>query len=167
METSIRYGVDSKAIRIHAKEKLPIHSNTHLQLHGELDTRLAAPTFLSAMLRQFYPDFSASVGVGVQYTRKDKIHYSVRGKKEFPVTTDGFFNFHIKGRYDVDQEFRQKKSIGAAEFSWIIYNFKKEQDVRLKVGYEILGKVPYMQIRENNWTFNADVNGKWNIRYDL
>lgn len=28
-------------------------------------------------------------------------------------------------------------------------------------------QVPYMQLRENNWTVNADVKGKWNIRYDL
>lgn len=30
-----------------------------------------------------------------------------------------------------------------------------------------LFQVPYLQIRENNWTFNADVNGRWNVRYDL
>ncbi|XP_011627523.1 outer envelope pore protein 21, chloroplastic isoform X2 [Amborella trichopoda] len=30
-----------------------------------------------------------------------------------------------------------------------------------------LTEVPYFQIRENNWTLNADGNGKWNVRYDL
>lgn len=28
-------------------------------------------------------------------------------------------------------------------------------------------QVPYLQIRENNWTLNADMNGKWNVRFDL
>lgn len=28
-------------------------------------------------------------------------------------------------------------------------------------------QVPYFQVRENNWTLNADANGKWNVRYDL
>jgi len=28
-------------------------------------------------------------------------------------------------------------------------------------------QVPYMQIRENNWTFNTNLKGKWNVRYDL
>lgn len=31
----------------------------------------------------------------------------------------------------------------------------------------LLFQVPYFQVRENNWTFNADINGKWNVRYDL
>ncbi|KAL3514888.1 hypothetical protein ACH5RR_027605 [Cinchona calisaya] len=167
METSIRYGGDSKALRIHAKEKLPIDSNTRLQVQGELDTRLGAPTYFTAMIRHFDPQVSASLGLGLKYNRQDKVHYTVRAKKTFPVTANGFFNFHIKGHCDVDQEFRQRKPSGAAEFSWIIFNFKKDQDVRLKVGFEVFDKVPYMQIRENNWTINADINGKWNLRYDL
>lgn len=85
----------------------------------------------------------------------------------YAVTSNEKINFHVKGRCEVDPEFRQKKYGGAAEFTWIIPDFKKEQDVRLKVGYEIFDKVPYMQIRENNWTLNANVNGKWNVRYDL
>ena len=32
METSLRYGGDSKALRIHAKEKFPIDSNTFFQV---------------------------------------------------------------------------------------------------------------------------------------
>ena len=78
-------------------------------------------------------------------------------------------------------------------------NFKEDQDVRIKVGYEVFNKVPlqqlkhvvgsskikcfgyllkqcvvvsffqvpYMQIRENNWTLNANMKGKWNLRFDL
>jgi hypothetical protein len=26
---------------------------------------------------------------------------------------------------------------------------------------------PYFQIRENNWTLNAEVNGGWSVNYDL
>lgn len=33
--------------------------------------------------------------------------------------------------------------------------------------YTFFSQVPYMQIRENNWTVNADANGRWNVRYDL
>lgn len=32
METSLRYGVDSKALKIHAKERFSIDSSTHLQV---------------------------------------------------------------------------------------------------------------------------------------
>ncbi|XVF74075.1 hypothetical protein PTKIN_Ptkin13bG0031900 [Pterospermum kingtungense] len=142
METSLRYSGDSKALRIHAKEKFPIDSKTHLQL-------------------------LTSLGVGLRYDKRDKVRYTLRGKKSSPVTNNGLVNFVVKGRYDVDQEFKGRKSEGAAEFTFSIFNFQKDQDVRLKLGYEVFEKVPYLQIRENNWTLNADLNGRWNIRFDL
>ncbi|XP_021285469.1 outer envelope pore protein 21, chloroplastic [Herrania umbratica] len=167
METSLRYGGDSKALRIHAKEKFPIDSKTHLQVHGELDTKTGAPSNFCAMIRHFYPDLLTSLGVGMRYDKRDKVRYTVRGKKSFLVANNGLVNFVVKGRYDVDQEFKGTKSEGAAEFTFSIFNFQRDQDVRLKLGYEVFDKVPYMQIRENNWTLNADINGRWNIRYDL
>ncbi|KAF7829460.1 outer envelope pore protein 21, chloroplastic-like [Senna tora] len=167
METSLRYPGDSKALRIHAKQKFPIDSNTHLQVNGELDTRLGRLTYASAQIRHFYPDLSATLGVGLQYDKYEKLWYSVRGKKAFPVTNDGLLTFNIKGRSDVDKEFKERKSRGAAEFSWSIFNFQKDQDVRLRVGYEVFEQVPYLQIRENNWVINADYKGRWNVRFDL
>lgn len=167
METSLRYGGDSKALVIHAKEKFPIDSKTRLQIHGGLDTVYGAPSYCSALIRHFYPNLSASLGVGLQYDKEDKLRYRVRGKKAFFVTSNGLLSFNVKGRCDVDKEFRERKSKGAAEFSWSIFNFRNGQDVRLKLGYELFEKVPYVQIRENNWTLNADINGKWNVRYDL
>ncbi|XP_028116026.1 outer envelope pore protein 21B, chloroplastic-like isoform X2 [Camellia sinensis] len=150
METSIRYGGDSRAVKFHAKENLPIDSNTNLQVHGELDTKDGAPSYLSAMIRHFYPDLSASLGVGLQYDRKEKLRYSVRGKKSFPVTPNGLLRFNIKGRCDVDKEFKERKSRGAAEFTWGILNFQKDQDIRLKVGYEVFDKHKFMMILARN-----------------
>lgn len=166
METSLRYGKDSTALKLHAKQKFPVHANTLLQLNGELNTKIGAPSYFSALIRHFFP-LKASVGVGFQYDRREKLRYTARGKKAFPVTADESVNFIIKGRTEADTKFKQTTSKGAAELSWSILNFQKEQDVRLKVGYDILDKIPYVQIRENNWTFNADINGKWNVRYDL
>ncbi|KAJ8772628.1 hypothetical protein K2173_027805 [Erythroxylum novogranatense] len=167
METSLRYGRDTKALRIHAKQKLPIDSKTHFQVHGELDTRIGAPSYFGAMIRHFYPELSASLGVGVHYTKHEKLHYSIRGKKAFSVSNDALLTFNVKGRCYVDKELKERNSKGAAEFAWSIFNFQKDQDVRFKIGYEVIDKVPYVQIRENNWTFNADMNGQWNVRFDL
>lgn len=86
------------------------------------------------MIRHSYHDLFTSLGVGMRYDKRDKVRYTLRGKKSFLVTNDDSVNFVIKGRYDVDQEFKG---------------------------------VPYLQIRENNWTLNADMNGRWNIRFDL
>ncbi|XP_057436801.1 outer envelope pore protein 21, chloroplastic-like [Lotus japonicus] len=167
METSLRYAGDSKALRIHAKEKLRIDTNTFFQVQGELDTRYGQPNSLRALIRHFYPNLSATLGVGMRYDKHEKLRYTVVAKKTFPVTINGLVNFKIKGGCDVDKEFKERKSRGAAEFSWSVFNFQKDQDVRLRVGYEIFDQVPYLQIRENNWTFNADYKGRWNVRYDL
>lgn len=45
--------------------------------------------------------------MGVQYNRRDKVHYHVRGKKTFPVTADGLFNFNVKGRCNINEELKQ------------------------------------------------------------
>ncbi|XP_038971320.1 outer envelope pore protein 21B, chloroplastic isoform X4 [Phoenix dactylifera] len=116
METSLRLGGDSKALRIHAKEKFPIDSGVHLQAHGEIDTSTGAPSYLALIVRNSYPEM---------------------------------------------------KQRGAVEFAWSIFNFKKDQDVRIKLGYEVFDKMPYFQVRENNWTLNADISGKWNVRFDM
>ncbi|XP_027772517.1 outer envelope pore protein 21B, chloroplastic isoform X5 [Solanum pennellii] len=56
MESSLRYAGDSKSLVIHAKEKFPLNTFTHLQGHAELDTKIGAPTYLCAMIRQYFPD---------------------------------------------------------------------------------------------------------------
>ncbi|KAJ0466341.1 putative outer envelope pore protein [Helianthus annuus] len=187
METSVRYGGDSSALRIsnnpppptvkyagdvssvkvYAKQKIQFDSDTLLQLNGELDTRTGAPTFLCALIRHFYPNLSASVGAGLHYDRNDKLVCTLRGKKAYPMASSRFVNVVLKGRCDIDKELNQPTPHGALELVWNILDFQKDQDVRLKVGYEIVDKVPYVQIRENNWTFNADGNGRWNVRYHL
>ncbi|KAL6578376.1 hypothetical protein OROMI_010704 [Orobanche minor] len=140
METSLRYGGDSKSLRLHAKEKFPISSNSICQLQGELDTKLGAPTFLNGMIRFFHPELSASLGVGVQYNRRDKVHYHLRGKKTFPVTADGLFDFKIKGHCNIDEELKKVDYSAATEFVWSIFNVKKDQDLRIKLGYDVIDK---------------------------
>ncbi|KAL1540639.1 outer envelope pore protein 21, chloroplastic-like [Salvia divinorum] len=167
METSFRYGGDSKSLRIHAKEKISISPNSIFQLHGELDTKLGAPTFVNGMLRHFHPELSASLGLGVWYNRRDKVRYHIRGKKTFPVTGDGLVNFNVKGRCNINKELKQIDYSTATELVWSIFNVKKDQDVRIKLGYNVNDKTPYMQVRENNWTFNIDQNRRWTVRYDL
>ncbi|XP_039779935.1 outer envelope pore protein 21, chloroplastic-like isoform X4 [Panicum virgatum] len=67
----------------------------------------------------------------------------------------------------VRQFYPQKKRTGAVEFAWTILDLRKGQDVRLKLGYEFYDKVPYLQLRENNWTVNAYMDGKWDVRFDM
>ncbi|QCE16783.1 hypothetical protein DEO72_LG11g3802 [Vigna unguiculata] len=164
METSLRYGEDSKALRIHAKEKLAIFPNTYLQVHGELDTKFGQPSSSGAFIRYFNPNLSSTLGFGLRYDKREKLRYTVNAKKTYTV---GVLNFKVKGASEVEREFKEGKSRIAAEVLLNLFNFKQDQDIRLKIGCEYFEKVPYLQIRENNWTINADYKGRWNVRYDL
>nr|CAD1821187.1 unnamed protein product [Ananas comosus var. bracteatus] len=163
METSLRLGGDSKTLRIHAKEKLQMGPKPYYRFH----TSIGAPSCLALIVRQFFPALLANVGVGVQLDKTDDLTYNFRGKKAFPITSSGLVGINVKGRLITDKEFRQLKKISAIELAWSIFNIQKDQDVRIKLGYNIFDKVPYFQIRENNWTLNTCMNGKWNVRYDL
>ena len=90
------------------------------------------------MIRHLYPDLLSSLGIGLCYDKRDKVRYTMgEKKKSFLVINNGLVNFFLKGRYDVDQEFKGRKSEGAVEFNFSIFNFQRDEDVRLKLGYEV------------------------------
>ncbi|TVU27576.1 hypothetical protein EJB05_19067 [Eragrostis curvula] len=169
METSLRLRSDGGGLRIHAKEKLPLGYNSLLQAHGELDTTGggAAPSYLALFVRHFYPQLSANVGVGVQLHNAHDFTYNLRAKKAIPFTSNGFLGINLKARLLADKEFKPRNRTGAVELAWTILDFRKGQDVRLKLGYELYRKVPYFQLRENNWTLNTYMDGKWDVRFDM
>ncbi|CAL5020412.1 unnamed protein product [Urochloa decumbens] len=169
METSLRLR-DGGGLRIHAKEKLPLGYNSLLQAHGEINATTAgaaAPSYLALFVRQFYPKLSANVGVGVQLHNGDDLTYSLRAKKALPFTSNGLLGLNLKGRLFTDKELNPRKRTGAVELAWTVLDFRKGQDVRLKLGFELYDKVPYLQLRENNWTMNAYMDGKWDVRFDM
>ncbi|KAG6522230.1 hypothetical protein ZIOFF_019368 [Zingiber officinale] len=161
MQSSLRYDGDSKSLRIHAKERIPLASDTLLQVHShpyfplsfasgldlsvfahaELDTKSGSPSYLSLMFRHFYPEASASMGMGVQFNKDEKLSYTVQAKRAFPITANGLAGINLKGRYYFAEGFKERKAKGAVELAWAILNFQKEQDVRIKFGYDISNQV--------------------------
>ncbi|XP_021315072.1 uncharacterized protein LOC8056266 isoform X1 [Sorghum bicolor] len=110
----------------------------------------------------------ANLGAGVQLHNGDDLTYSLRAKKAVLFRPDnGFLGLNLKGRLLIDKEFKPTKTSGAVELAWTILDFKQGQDVRLKVGYELDDKVPYFQLRENSWTLNAYMDGKWDVRFEM
>ncbi|CAD6248844.1 unnamed protein product [Miscanthus lutarioriparius] len=172
METSLRLR-SGGGLRIHAKEKLPLGHSSLLQAHAELDLHkspagVTAPSYLALFVRHFYPQLSANLGAGVQLHNGDDLSYSLRAKKAVLFKPDnGFLGLNLKGRLLIDKEFKPTKTAGAVELAWTILDFKQGQDVRLKVGYELYDKVPYFQLRENSWTLNAYMDGKWDVRFEM
>ncbi|XP_025674979.1 outer envelope pore protein 21, chloroplastic isoform X2 [Arachis hypogaea] len=146
METSLRYGGDSKALRIHAKEKVPIDSNTFFQVHGELDTRVGQASSLSAQIRHFYPSLSATLGVGLRYDKHEKLCYTVRAKKTFPVT-EGLVE--IREDYIEDSHKGETKSasfidaLAPAELEGILMSHPSIEDaVVVSQKDDVAGEVP-------------------------
>jgi len=62
---------------------------------------------------------------------------------------------------------RKKVWKGKVELSQKIFNFTEDQDLKIKLGYDIARRTPYGQFRENNWTLDTDFRSKWSINYDL
>uniref|UniRef100_A0ACD5X0V9 Uncharacterized protein n=1 Tax=Avena sativa TaxID=4498 RepID=A0ACD5X0V9_AVESA len=164
-------GADSTAgqlgLRIHAKQKLPLAPNALLQAHAEIDTSTGKPSHLALLARHFFPELSANVGAGVQHENGKIFRYCIRGKKAVSFTSDALLGLNIKGRLLADKDFKPRTMSGAIELAWTILDFRKGQDVRLKAGYELYRKMPYFQLRENNWTLNGYMDGKWDIRFDM
>ncbi|XP_037455483.1 outer envelope pore protein 21, chloroplastic-like [Triticum dicoccoides] len=175
METSLRLrGADSTSgqgqqlgLRIHAKQKLPLAYNALLQAHAEIDTATRKPSLLAILARHFFPQLSANVGAGVQLERGNIFRYTLRAKKAVSFTDDGLLGLNIKGRLLADKNFKPRRKSGAVELAWTILDFRRGQDVRIKAGYELYRKMPYFQLRENNWTLNGYMDGKWDVRFDM
>ena len=50
---------------------------------------------------------SASLGAGLHYDQDEKLRCTLHGKKAYPVASNRFVNFVLKGRCDIDQELNQ------------------------------------------------------------
>ncbi|KAG0473377.1 hypothetical protein HPP92_015234 [Vanilla planifolia] len=107
METSLRYSSHYKNLRIHAKEKFPLDSKTLVQTHGEVEVGSKLPSLLAMSIRRFYPELSASVGVGLQFNSQDKFGYNIRVKKALLLKSNPMLHINVKGRCDTDKDFKQ------------------------------------------------------------
>uniref|UniRef100_A0A0E0CTK3 Outer envelope pore protein 21, chloroplastic n=1 Tax=Oryza meridionalis TaxID=40149 RepID=A0A0E0CTK3_9ORYZ len=145
--------------------------------HGEIHAATGAPTYLALLFRNFYPRLSANLGLGLAIHFRnnqplplawDNFSYTLRASKAIiPFPSNALLGINLKGRLLADKYFNPTTRTAAVELAWTILDLKRGQDVRLKLGYQLLHKMPYFQLRENNWTFNAYMDGKWDVRFDL
>ncbi|XP_024530071.1 outer envelope pore protein 21, chloroplastic isoform X2 [Selaginella moellendorffii] len=168
METSLRFRGDERQLRLHAKENFLLDSSFCLQVHGYLNTHNGRAGCIAQLKRKFLPELLTSLDVGARYdTDHKEFTYDVRGKKTLPLTDNGLLSVDLKGGFNFNPRLKLGKARGAIELSYKVFNFTEDQDLKLKIGYDPFKQKPYLQLRENNWTFNADINGAWNIIYDL
>lgn len=169
METSLRYDGDDKHLMLYAKEKFLLEKSILLQIHGTLNTRTGSISGETQLKKKFSPDSLTSLDIGAKFDSFDlrDIRYDVRGKKSVSISRDGLLSLDLKGGYNFNPRFQMGKTRAAVELSYKLFNFTEDQDLKLKVGFNVLEEHPYLQIRENNWTFNASSKGQWSVRYDL
>lgn len=56
---------------------------------------------------------------------------------------------------------------GTIELTHKVFNFQEDQDLRLRLGYDVATRKPYANLRENNWSFQTDFQRSWSVCYDL
>jgi hypothetical protein len=106
--------------------------------------------------------------MGLSYaTTADDVKYGIAGKKSFELTDDGLTTLDVKGGVTMGSKARHAEVSGAVELTQKIFNFQEDQDLKLRLGYDLRERGFYGQIRENNWTFNTNFRDKWDVKYDL
>ncbi len=146
---------------------LSIHA---AQVSGSLDTRDGRVESRAYVRKKFFPSSVLSrVDMGLSYaTTQDDVKYGVAGKRTFELDHDGLLTLDVKGGCMVGSKgFSRPDVAGSVELTKKIFNFVEDQDLKLRLGYDLCERGFYGQIRENNWTFNTNFRDKWDVKYDL
>eukprot|EP00899_Mesostigma_viride_P015925 jgi/Mesvir1/24333/Mv11014-RA.1 len=169
METSLRFDSTEKKLGVFAKENFVSDDNVVLTISGALSTNDGRVVGRAALRKKFFPEVLTRVDVGAKYdTENEEVVYAVAAKKSFELSEDGLLSLDLKAGYDFHAGQKKGALKGFVEISQKIFNFTEDQDLKLKLSYDVFGRNLYAQIRENNWTLNTDLkNKKWSIAYDL
>lgn len=179
METSLKLKSDDRQMQLCAKENFVTEGNVALQVRARLNVNTGKPSGTIQLRKKFFPDVLTSVDVGFKMDLESrKVTYNLQAKKTVELSSDGLTCLDLKGGYQYHMVGTGTSQQGApeprarVEVSQKIFNFTEDQDLKVKLGYDVIEKRPYAQLRENNWTFNAELrnSGKdfaWNVAYDL
>ncbi|CAI7786233.1 unnamed protein product [Closterium sp. NIES-54] len=174
METSLRLNAEDRSLVMHAKENFVSDGNIALQVHAKLNTQTGKPSCLIQLKKKFFPEVLTSIDVGAKVDVESReVTYSIQGKKTWELTDNGLLCLDLKGAYNYQPHTQSGKPKASVELSQKVFNFTEDQDLKVKLGYNVVARKPYLQLRENNWTLNAELRetaGKrvhWSIAYDL
>ena len=184
METCLRYNSTDKSLHLHAKENFVSEGKILLQLHGRIDTTTGRPGGRIQLRKKFVPDFLTALDVGARLELESReMSYSVQGKKAVELSDNGLLSVELKAGYVYNSNLRTGTPKGNLELSQKVFNFTDDQDLKIKLGVDLVKRRPYAQLRENNWTLNAEWRPKpgavvanggappkhvfWSISYDL
>ena len=108
--------------------------------------------------------------IGLTYeTKLDDVRYGARARKTVDVSPskDGMSTVTLRGGVSYGVKRSKPLIEGTIELTHKVFNFQEDQDLRLRVGYDLVKREPYAHIRENNWSFKTDFQKSWSVYYDL
>ena len=125
--------------------------------------RLFAPSRSTPLL----PD-RADVGLTYE-TMRDDVRCGARVRKTVDVSPsgNGTSTLELKAGVSYGMKHPKPEVEGKLELTQKVFNFQEDQDLRLRVGYDLVTRKPYANIRENNWSFKTDFQKSWSVCYDL
>jgi hypothetical protein len=125
--------------------------------------RLFAPAKSTPLL----PD-RADIGLTYE-TARDDVRYGARARKTLDVSPsgNGMSTLELKAGVSYGMKHHKPEVEGKLELTQKVFNFQEDQDLRLRLGYDLVTRKPYANIRENNWTFKTDFQKSWSVCYDL
>ncbi|GAQ81583.1 hypothetical protein KFL_000840250 [Klebsormidium nitens] len=174
LETSFRFNNQDNGLVIHAKENF-VNNNwgALLLVDGALDTKEGTIRAKITGKKKFFPDrpflTSGEVGATLETDTKQVTYYAA-GKKTFDLWNGGLTSLDLKASafYHVNTEKEGLiKKKAKVELCQKIFNFTEEQDLKLKLGYDLLEKTPYASLRENRWILHSNLKDKWTVEYEL
>ena len=171
METRLQFDNRNRTLGLCAKEHFVSDDNVVLTVQGKLDTSTGELEGKIALKKKFFPEASnrwySRADVGASYeTATDEILYGVDAKRCFELSPDGLLTLDTKAGLQMSAN-RKRVWKGKVELSQKVFNFTEDQDLKIKLGYDIAMRRPYGQLRENNWSLDTDFSSNWSLRYDL
>jgi len=168
METALTFSSETAKLGIKANEKFVSEDSIVLKLTGSATTDSQKPVARISLKKKFFPGIITRLNVGLRYdTESEDIVYTMLAKKSFELTDDGLTALDLKFGYNLRSSKGNLEERGRIELSHKVFNFTEDQDLKVKLGYDVGKRKWYGQLRENNWTLNADLSGQWNVLYDL
>eukprot|EP00850_Spirogloea_muscicola_P010319 SM000060S19651 [mRNA] locus=s60:310061:311092:- [translate_table: standard] len=168
METSLKLDSTTRRLGFLVKEKFVTDNNLALTCSGFLAADDGAARGDVQLVKNFFPGWLTRFDVGARYgTEFGELSYGVSGKKTFELNDEGLLSIDVKGKYQYGQRKREHALKGSVEISQKVFNITEGQDLKMTLGFDLIKRHAYAQIRENNWTLNSDFAGNWSVLYDL
>ncbi|KAH9305301.1 hypothetical protein KI387_009705, partial [Taxus chinensis] len=110
-------------------------------IHGRLNTHTGAASGIAQFKRRFYPEILSSLDVGVKYESEIReFTCDLQGKKTLPIASNGLLSVDTKAGYNFNPGSQKGKQRGVVELTYKMFNFTQDQDVRLKIGFDLFEK---------------------------